>query len=272
MKASEGRTPLKEPTLRPRFWNHGHTHTQSRRSTLTKQSRAEASPKPQRTSLTSSQSLYSRLLMRSQRHFISPSLTINTFVGLSQGTGGEVWDELWRRLNTSLTGRLHSMPIPCLPQPATVGAFDSTLCAHSQFVFLNCHVVHHVLVYGCEQVLHVIKWHLWFICLPLRSFKCQQWFKGISCFVFFLTKTQHKHTGCGLKAFYCSSRLRTKKVACQNLLSRRRDRATRCFLGTLLNHNSSEYFYHYVHATSTSKRTWKRWYNQSKVRLCFLCH
>lgn len=34
------------------------------------------------------------------------------------------------------------------------------------------------------------------------------------------------HTGSGLKAFYCSSRLRTKKVACQNLFSRRRHRAT----------------------------------------------
>lgn len=37
---------------------------------------------------------------------------------------------------------------------------------------------------------------------------------------------------CGLKALYCSSRLHTKKVACQNLLSKR-DRATHCFLSTL---------------------------------------
>lgn len=38
-------------------------------------------------------------------------------------------------------------------------------------------------------------------------------------------------TDSALKAFYCSSRLRTKKVACQNLFSRRRNRATN-FHGT----------------------------------------
>lgn len=93
-----GLNPRKQRKRRPRSWNLGtETHTPDgahywRGPTL-------RPLKPERTCLTSSWSIF-----QFDRHFITPSLTINTFVGLSQGSGGKVWVEIWQHLNTSLPG------------------------------------------------------------------------------------------------------------------------------------------------------------------------
>lgn len=88
---------------------------------------------------------YSRHLIRCEDHFITPGLTINTSVGLSQGSGGKMWDELWQHLNVSLTGGCSQRSSwcsfhPLTVQPATAAAGSDASLAFRIPSFFNCHL------------------------------------------------------------------------------------------------------------------------------------
>lgn len=140
---------LKERTLRPPFWNLGPTATHTHRHSPDE---AHQWNGPRRRALHSHNRLlslpceaYSRHLIRCEDHFITPGLTINTSVGLSQGSGGKMWDELWQHLNVSLTGGCSQRSSwcsfhPLTVQPATAAAGSDASLAFRIPSFFNCHL------------------------------------------------------------------------------------------------------------------------------------